>query len=182
MPGSNRDAPDPETLALVYEDLVHERDRLRDARRQVTARLGPLPAAAGIVLGLFAGLPEHIQNRGLIWGALGVFLVMIAVSSFAIGLSPYRRLIKQLDAPPGKGPHEDDALPKAEWLRQRIQREREVYYGPARRREDNMRRLGLWAKPATLEASFNRERWMLLAVQWLLALEVLLLLLARLLP
>ena len=139
---------------MVYEDRVRERDRLRDARREVTSRLGPMPAAAGIVLGLFAALPDHVPNRGLVWAALAVFVVMIAVSSFGIRLKPYRRQTRDEPA--------DDSLPRGDWLSNHIEHERAVY--------------------ATLERNFDYERTIFLTVQWLLAAEVVLLVLSRLLP
>jgi hypothetical protein len=180
---SDPDRPDEETLELVYEHLVRERDRLRGARREVTARLGPMPAAAGVVLGLFGGLPDHLHNRGLVWAALGVFLVMIVLSSVAIVFSPYRRLARELDAPRGEGLLADDALPRADWLAKRIVHEREVYYGPAKEEQEEGEggRIARWRRPGSLEAGFDRERSLMLAVQWLLALEVTLLLLSRLL-
>jgi hypothetical protein len=145
---------DAGTLNLVYEHRVRERDRLRDARREVTARLGPMPAAAGIVLGLFAGLPDHAQNRGLVWAALAVFVAMIAVSSFGIRLKAYRTLMRDVPA--------DDSLPHHDWLSKQIEHERTVY--------------------TALGRNFDQERTIFLVVQWLLAAEVVLLVLSRLLP
>ena len=49
---------DLETLRLVYADLINERDRLRDARRSITTQLGPLPASAGLIIGLFAAFGD----------------------------------------------------------------------------------------------------------------------------
>jgi hypothetical protein len=148
-----------ETLALVYDHLVSERNRLRDARREVTSRLGPLPAAAGLVLGLFGGLPDHVQNRGLVWAALGVFIALGALSAFAIRLKPYRALTPADD--PVKC-RDRDRLGRVHWLEAQIAQERDVY--------------------EPLGQYFDKERNMLLGVQVLVAVEVVLLVLARLLP
>jgi hypothetical protein len=181
--------PDVETLQLIYDRLVRERDRLRDARRAVTAQLGPLPAAAAVLLGLFAGLPENVHNRGLVWAALILLIGLILVSAWGIRLDPYRRLSGQVDAPTTQdGLREDDALPRKDWLLKRIKHERRIYYGAPnggaqqsrnwiRRRLQSFRR-----QPLSLQASFERERSTLLVVQVLLAAEVVLLALARLLP
>jgi hypothetical protein len=181
--------PDVETLQLIYDRIVRERDRLRDARRAVTAQLGPMPAAGAVVLGLFAGLPDDIHNRGLVWAALAVFIVVILLSASGIRLSPYRQLTAEMDAPTTQeGLREDDRLPRTEWLLERIKHERRIYYGaPAGRAQGSQNWIEhLWPRsrdqPLSLEASFDRERSTLLAVQILLAAEVGLLTLARLLP
>jgi predicted permease len=181
--------PDIETLELIYDRIVRERDRLRDARRAVTAQLGPLPAAAAVVLGLFAGLPDHVHNRGLVWAALAVFIGVILLSAWGIRVSPYRRLSAQLDAPTTQeGLREDDSLPRKDWLLERIRHERRIYYGdPAESSQPTQdgikgRWRRFWREPQSLEESFGRERSTLLVVQTLLAVEVVLLALARLLP
>ena len=170
------DEPDVETLQLVYDGLVRERDRLRDARRAVTAQLGPLPAAGAVALGLFAGLPDNIQNRGLVGFALALFGAALLVSAWGIRHDPYRRQGGQLGMPTREdGLRDDDVLPREDWLLQRIKDERLIYYGaPA----------GGAQEPETLslQASFDRERSALLAVQLLVAAEVVVLALARLLP
>jgi hypothetical protein len=45
---------DAATLRLVYDDVVRERDRLRDARRAVTSQLEPFPVASAVVVGVVA--------------------------------------------------------------------------------------------------------------------------------
>jgi hypothetical protein len=181
--------PDVETLQLIYDRLVLERDRLRDARRAVTAQLGPLPAAAAVLLGLFAGLPENVHNRGLVWAALALFIGVILLSAWGIRISPYRRLSGDLDAPTTQdGLRDDDSLPRKDWLLERIKQERRIYYGaPAggTQRPQNWRDRWLTrarCQPLSLQASFDRERSTLLMVQILLAAEVVLLVVARLLP
>jgi hypothetical protein len=162
MPMNDAD-PHPDgndkTLELVYDYLVSERNRLRDARREVTSRLGPLPAAAALVFGLFAGLPDHIQKRGFVWAALVVFLGLGALSAWGIRLKSYRGLTPAND--PVKC-RDQDRLGRTQWLVAQIARERDVY-----------ERLGNY---------FDKERKALLGVQVLVALQVVLLVLARLLP
>jgi hypothetical protein len=180
---------DAETLQLIYDRLVQERDRLRDARRAVTAQLGPLPAAAAVLLGLFAGLPDDVHNRGLVGAAVVLFIGMIVVSAWGIRLSPYRRLSAQIDAPNTQdGLRDDDSLPRRDWLLERIKHERRIYYGELTDRDQRPQnwirpRLSRFRRePLSLQESFNRERSTLLLVQILLAAEVVLLVLARLLP
>jgi hypothetical protein len=50
------------TLRQVCDNLVRERDRLRDARRSVSSQLGPLPAASAIDLGLFGSLGSVLKE------------------------------------------------------------------------------------------------------------------------
>jgi hypothetical protein len=162
--------PDVETLQLIYDRLVRERDRLRDARRAVTAQLGPLPAAAVVVLGLFTALPDEIHNRGLVWAALGLFVAVLALSTWGIGVVPYRRRCAEVDAPAREdGLRDEDFLPREEWLLELIKHERGVYYGTPR-------------EPLSLQASFERERSTLIVVQVLVGAGVVILAVARLLP
>ena len=41
-----------DTLRLIYEDILRERDRLRDERKFVTRQLGPTPAAGALIIAL----------------------------------------------------------------------------------------------------------------------------------
>ena len=153
---------------------MRERNRLRDARRLTTAQLGPLPAAAAAVLGLFAGLPDEIRNRGLVWAALVIFIAVLLVSAWGVRLEPFRRVGGQLDAPTrDDGLRDDDFRPRTQWLLARIAHERRLYYGASPG--------GAGDAAPSLQESFDRERTALLAVQILLAVEVVLLALARLL-
>jgi hypothetical protein len=105
---------------------------------------------------------------------------MTVVSSFAIRLAPYRRLNTEIAPSRGEELDAEDLLPKTEWLEKHIVHERELYFGRSANKPGEKSGLTRWRKAASLEASFDRERSMLLLVQWLLALEVLLLLLSRL--
>jgi hypothetical protein len=114
---------------------------------------------------------------------------VIFLSAWGIRLSPYRRLSEQIDAPDTQdGLREDDSLPRRDWLLERIKHERRIYYGEQTDRDQRSqnsirRRLSRFRRaPLSLEESFDRERSTLLLVQILLAAEVVLLVLARLLP
>ena len=141
---------DLETLRLVYADLINERDRLRDARRSITAQLGPLPASAGLIIGLFAAFGDIESGRmTLLYGlALLPFLLVMLVSTLALRRNPYRKLTKR-EPQTAEG---DDLLPEEEWLTQRIALERRSY--------------------VDLEHDFEEERTSLLRVQVLLGAEV----------
>jgi hypothetical protein len=73
-----------EILEKAYADLVGERDRLRDARAGFTARLGPLPAAAAIVIGL-AGSAAGKANVWWIVEAAVMLALLIFVSTVYSG-------------------------------------------------------------------------------------------------
>jgi hypothetical protein len=142
-----------EPLQRVYDDVVRERDRLRDARRAVTSQLGPLPAASAVIVGLFAALSDDVDGRlptVLFVLALALFLLMNVISMRAIGYKPYRELRDELLPDEGL-----DGKSESEWLAEMIHVERELM--------------------TRLEGAFEKERRFLLAVQCLLALQVLLL-------
>jgi len=146
---------DPETLRLVYDDLVHERDRLRDARRSVTSQLGPLPVASAVVVGLFGALSDDIHGLMTVVFivVLAVFFAIAIVSAIALGYQPYRNLRREAERASGWA--DDDARPADEWLSGMIAVERLVK-GP-------------------LGKAFDTERTFLLSVQWMLVAQVLLL-------
>jgi hypothetical protein len=118
--------PDLETLRLVYADLVAERDRLRDARRDVTARLGPIPASAGIIIALFAALGPELEHgaTALLFGmALIPFVIVMAISARALRRPSYRELVSDLQAARPAA----DCDSEEEWLTMMITFEREMY-------------------------------------------------------
>jgi hypothetical protein len=80
-----------EVLKQVHEDVVVERNRLRDARAGFTSRLGPLPASAGVAIGLAGAVSDEI-SEGWIWAAGALFIVLVVVSTVFSGLTPYRIL------------------------------------------------------------------------------------------
>ena len=161
--------PSTETLRLVHEDLVRERDRLRDARRAVTAQLGPLPAASAVVVGLFGALSNDVHGPVLtsMFGiAVAIFVVIVWLSSRAIGRSPYR--LKRVQALGKRGERLPEYLAKSEdeWLLAMIDLERSSFYGT--RRKD-----GTWTESS--QDDFDAERKSLLRVQTLFAVQVILL-------
>jgi hypothetical protein len=86
------------------------------------------------------------------------------------------------------GLRDDDSLPQRDWLLERIKHERRIYYGePTGRDQRSQNLIRRWLgrfrrEPQSLEESFDRERSTLLVVQILIAAEVVLLVVARLLP
>jgi hypothetical protein len=80
-----------EVLKRVHEDIVTERDRLRDARATFTSRLGPLPASAAIAIGLVGSTARDVAWCWIL--AAGVFFVaLVMISGLYSGLTPYRVL------------------------------------------------------------------------------------------
>ena len=150
--GSTRDI---ETLRLVYADCVNERNRLRDARRGVTSRLGPLPASIGVIVALFAALGPELERwwTRLLFGlALVPLALVIVLSARAIRERSYRELVAETEADRAGPKH--DSLGEKDWLELMIGFEREMF--------------------PTLEAHFEQERKNLLRVEALLGIEVLL--------
>lgn len=142
-----------ETLRLVYADRVRERDRLRDARRSVTTKLGPIPASAGVIVGLFAALGPDIERgwMALLFGlALIPFVLVMVTSALTLRERSYRELETEAEAP-RPGP-EQDSLDEADWLQNMIAFERQMF--------------------PKLEKHFEQERSNLLRVQVLLGVEV----------
>jgi hypothetical protein len=149
------DEEDPGTLGLVYDNLVRGRDRLRDAQRAVTSQLGPLPTSASAVIALLAtvGFEGDLERADRYWLAgiaVGVSLVIAAISIWAIKRPPYR---EDLAADALKSPPKPIRLSEAEWLRERIDSESPLY--------------------ERLEAAFNKQHLALRCVQGLLAVEAL---------
>jgi hypothetical protein len=155
-PGDSSGAmEDPLPLRLVYDDLVRERDRLRDARRSVTSQLGPLPVASAVVVGLFGGLSRDIKGvllTSLYAIALALFGVIVWYSAKAIEQSPYRTQRDAILPNDGRGLDKES---ESVWLARMIEMERSVR-GP-------------------LVDSFEDERKSLILVQRLLVVQVLLL-------
>ncbi len=143
----------PATLRLVYDDLVRERDRLRDARRAVTSQLEPFPVASAVVVGLFAGLSGQIKGvlpTGLFGFALVLFVIIVWFSTKAVGQSPYRRERDAILPNDGRGL---DRTPEPLWLARMIEMERSV--------------------KADVVASFEDERSSLHRVQRLFVVQIL---------
>jgi hypothetical protein len=105
------------SLRLLNTHKVQERNRLRDARRAYTAQLGPMPAAAAIVIGLFSGLSEAVRGWWLV-GALVPLFLMVAVGLLGTTRLPFRKLDFTLPEPTDS---------EEGWLRQAIEEEERVY-------------------------------------------------------
>lgn len=146
---------DPGTLRLVYDDLVRERDRLRDARRSLTSQLGPLPVASAVVVGLFGALSDDIHGLMTVVFivVLTLFFAIAIVSSIALGHKPYRLLRR--DAERESGWTDDDARHPDDWLTGMIAVERTV--------------------KGRSQKAYDTERTFLISVQWMLVAQVLLL-------
>ena len=160
-------------LTYAYEDIVHERDRLRDARASVTSQLGPLPASAGIAISLVGTLADGVNDGWLIVAA-GLFVLLVVVSTLYSGLWPYRRLRAKYeneladhrDPGPngGQEPQElgwREDVSAREWLEHAIELERRIY-GPLRIGQRPVRPpFGI----ASLQDGFDAERTGLYVVQ-----------------
>jgi hypothetical protein len=146
------------TLRLVYDDLVRERDRLRDARRAVTSQLGPIPAVSAVVIALFGTLSDNISDSYstlLFKVAIGAFILMVVISTIAVFRQPYRKLReKALGELPGGG-QSLDGESEIDWLSTMIRLERKLTEG--------------------LERAFEWERGLLLVVQLLFVAQIVLL-------
>jgi len=151
--------PEPETLKFVYEDLVRERDRLRDARRAISSQLGQLPTASAVVVTLFGALSNDIhggQSTLLFRLALAAFVAMVLLSLIAVfPPRPYRKLRKEaLQKLPDEG-RGLDQQPTVEWLSSMIDLERKL--------------------TSRLETALGEERGVLLLVQGLFVAQIVLL-------
>jgi hypothetical protein len=151
--------PELETLKFVYEDLVRERDRLRDARRAITSQLGLLPTASAVVVTLFGALSNDIHGgrSTLLFGlALAVFVVMVLLSMIAVfPPRPYRKLRKEALQKLPDGGRGLDQEPAVEWLSSKIDLERRL--------------------TSRLETALGEERGALLLVEGLFLAQIVLL-------
>jgi hypothetical protein len=167
---------DPETLKAIYERLCTERNRLRDARGFFARGLGPAPASAGIATGVVAALGEG-RNQLVLWFAVGVLGAMVVVSTWYGGKAPYRHLYaeKFSKTKRASGAEEpEDFLGIADWYREMIRRERDLY-GCVQTRN---RYLPPWTKAKTLQDGADLERTGALLVQGLWVIVILLVVLA----
>jgi hypothetical protein len=173
----NREQEAIETLKLAYKDIVHERDRLRDARASFTRQLGPLPASAGIAISLVGALAKNVSEAWL-WAAVGLLFLLICVSITYSLLSPYRALrakyegllAEETQASPAAEPvrsdkpHElgfDEGAATRDWLEHMIRLERLVYGSL----DASRRSFRLPVRIANLQDAFDAERTGVYAVQ-----------------
>jgi hypothetical protein len=173
----NVEQAESDALRLAYDDIIRERDRLRDARASVTQRLGPLPASAGIAIALVGSLAEKVSEAALIV-AVGLLFVVVCVSITYSLLSPYRALRAKYEeefterriassaaeAAKNEKTHElgfDERAQARDWLEHMIELERRIY-GPL---DAGRRSFRLPFRIATLQDGFDAERTGLYAVQ-----------------
>ena len=160
-----------EILEKAYADLIAERDRLRDARAAFTARLGPLPAAAAIVIGL-AGSAAGKAHAWWVVEAAVMLALLIFVSTAYSGLPPYRLLradhqgsFEPRPAPSGEPLAFGLGAPDAgTWLERKIDLERELC-GPLRRTQT----FSLAMDVKNLQEALDVERSAFILVQLLFA-------------
>jgi hypothetical protein len=170
-----------EILEKASTDLVGERDRLRDARAGFTGRLGPLPAAAAIVIGL-AGSAAGKANAWWIAEAAVMLALLIFVGTTYSGLRPYRlfraahqRFFEPGPAASGRQLTFGLGAPDLEtWLKQKIELEQQLC-GPLEPTQPVSLRLNV----ENLQEALNVERWAFVLVQLLFA-EIILVLVAGL--
>ena len=182
---------DLDTLKATLEEVRRERDRLRNAPAWAARQLGPLPAVAGISVGIAAAFSGHLHVGWLI-ATLVALLTMIVVSILYSRIQPYREMrasreIVWREELENSHPviaaearnrrlRVEDLLPSIEWYDAMIGLERDLY-GTLDRTDKRSR---LPRRQATdLQEAFDRERTGLFAVQLLFLLVVALLLLAN---
>jgi hypothetical protein len=166
-----RSAARTEILEKAYTDLVGERDRLRDARAGFTARLGPLPAAAAIVIGL-AGSAAGKANAWWIVEAAVLLALLIFVSTAYSGLPPYRLLRgehqKSFEPGPGRSGEQlafGRGAPDLEtWLMRKIELEQKIC-GPLERTQPFCLKMDV----KTLQEALDVERSAFVLVQLIFA-------------
>jgi hypothetical protein len=155
-------------LRLRYQDVLTERDRLRNARASVTSQLGPLPASAAIVIGLAATVADKVEMWALI-SAGGLMLGIVALSMLYSGLRPYRIMRARAEGKRSADlgspvlPEDDEAG----WLDAKIKLEQTIY-GEL----DTRQRPSLWLRPKDLQQAFRVERTLLNIVQFLFVLVI----------
>ena len=123
-------ADDPRTQVLenVYDDVDTERDRLRSARAGFTQRLGPLPASAGIVIGLAGAVGKDVEDGWLILAG-GLFALLVFVSIVYSGLTPYRLMRAERLSPSDRLDFWRESEDLQAWLRCKIELENDICGG-----------------------------------------------------
>jgi hypothetical protein len=157
-----------QVLKQVYDDVLTERDRLRDARAGFTSRLGPLPASAAIVIGLTGATADQV-DRGWIAFAGVLFVLLVLVSTVYSGLAPYRLIRGPLQRKEDRWPGSPDvtsfafgrdANNLAEWLEAKIALEERVC-GEL----PSEQRFSLIRRPTNLQQALDVERSAFIVVQ-----------------
>jgi hypothetical protein len=165
---ANREHETGQALNRAYEDIVTERDRLRDARGAITRQLGPLPASAAIAISLVGALTEKASAIAL-GVAVGLFGALVGVSIVYSVLPPYRKLRAKYED--GEKPHElgfDEHARATDWLEHMIGLERRIYGSLDANRANFRLPFGI----ENLQDSFDAERTGLFIVQALFVLVI----------
>jgi hypothetical protein len=76
-------------------DLVSERNRLRDARANLSGRLAPLPASAAIAIGLVGSAATKVNPLWIVEAA-ALLGAIVSISTVYSGLRPYRLIRGEL--------------------------------------------------------------------------------------
>jgi hypothetical protein len=169
-----------EVLKQVHQEVVTERDRLRDARAGFTSRLGPLPASAAIVIGLTGATANKVDD-GWILAAGVLFGCLVVVSTLYSGLPPYRVMRGQLqreeklDKWPGTPEVASfgfgrDAYKLSEWLKAKIELEERLCGALPCEQFSLFRRprnFSLTRQPEDLQKALDVERSAFIVVQTL---------------
>lgn len=163
---------DREVLERVLEDVIAERNRLRDARGRITRELGLLPASAVVAIGLVATAAEEVARGWLI--AAGALVVGMVVMGAVFGeLPPYRILRAKKHGGPGCSfAFDRDETDPLSWLERKIDLEEKVC-GPLRDEQPYT----LTREPDNLQEALDVERTASLVVQLLFAATVVVLVL-----
>jgi hypothetical protein len=165
---------------LTWKQATAERDRIRAARQFFARQLGPLPAVAGISVGVVAAFSDEIKTKWLLWLALGFFALMVLVSILYSRMPPYRALRKnRIEGPnPMAEGTKHDQTP-VEWYDHEIALERSIYGSSGD--EPGFTRLWPKARPEEdLQVQMDKERFGVFLVQFLFLCVIASLLAARL--
>lgn len=177
-----------DTLKARHEQLVRERDRLRDARGFFSRQLGPTPASAGISTALVAAFGSHPRTVFMALALASLFLLVVAGLLYD-GKPAYRHLLagRLAERPAQHSPvdafmraqHVDlEKVPTPEeWHKRMIELESSII---GELRERNCLAWP-WQRVDTLQAGVDAERTGVRVVQALWLLVILFLVLANIL-
>jgi hypothetical protein len=164
------EAPNGElqVLRLRYEDVLSERDRLRNARASVTGQLGPLPASAAIVIGLAATVADKAEQWSLITAG-GLMILIVSASILYSSLPPYRIMRAKTQPPPRElGSPVASGNDEAKWLKDKIALEQKIYGNL-----ETSQHPRVWPWPKDMQEAFRMERTILNFVQVMFLLVIL---------
>ena len=157
-------------LERAYDELVHERDRLRDARAGFASRLGALPAAAVVAIGVVGSAAETVKGVWLVEASL-LLAASVVLGLLYGGLGPYRLLrgTAQKRFDPGDKPNAGELgfglgadVDRRRWLWEKIRMEQDIC-GPL----TPSQRFTLNRRPGNLQAALDSERYAGIVIQGL---------------